>query len=285
MDDANKTNEQENFSDDPRQNLRMENEVLKLKMQAESGGLFFKTGEDLSPEIEAAFLKNIQRFEEAFDKAPQITIYEAIGSPPFKNIDELTPPEVKPALNSIMGELRSWNIVLEVRGQYEPLVIYKFITEELFYEKIRALNLPGYILNFTYEEFHPNHELDIGSTAQQFLDHWFERRFDDNCLEFADQLVTAEGKIISREQVIQKLINCLDCYRRFSNIQFKGSNTNFEWNQKEGRGLGHTEAMFSYDAEIESGETIHIEGPFKLYMSNEFGIWRVIYFLFPGFAW
>ena len=284
MDDENKTNEQENFSDDPRQNLRMENEILKLKMQAERGFLS-RTDEDLPPEIEAAFLKNIQRFEEAFDKAPQITIYESIGSPAFKNIDELTPPEVKPALNSIMEELRSRNIVLEVRGQYEPSVIYKFITEQLFYEKIRELNLPGYIQSFSYEEFHPNHELDIGITAQQFLDHWFERGFDNNCLEFADQLVTPEGKIISREQVIQKLVGCLDRYRGFSNIQFRGSYTNFEWDQKERRGVGHTEAMFSFDAEIESDETIHIEGPFKLYMSNEFGAWHIVYFVFPGFAW
>ncbi|MFZ1262205.1 MAG: hypothetical protein WAT34_01750 [Chitinophagaceae bacterium] len=43
--------------------------------------------------------------------------------------------------------------------------------------------------------------------------------------------------------------------------------------------------MFSYDAEIERGETLHMEGPFKLYMINDTGRWQIFYFIFPGFAW
>jgi len=285
MEEENKKYEDENFSDDPDVNLRMQNEILKLKMQAERDAVFGGNMEDLPAELEAEFLKNVQLFEDSFDKAEAVTIYECIGQPSYKKIDELKPDEVKEELTRIMELMHSKSIVLDVQGQYELSVIYKFITEELFQEKIREVNFPGYTHSFIYEEFHPNHDIDIGNTAQVFLNHWFEKGFDENSLEFADRLVTAEGKIFSREEVIAKLCNCLNSYQRFINIKFKGSDTSFEWHEKEEKGLGHAEGLFSYDAGIESGETIHIEGPFKLYMINEDGYWQIFYFVFPGFSW
>lgn len=285
MDNESKEYDDENFSDDPVENLRIENEILKLRMQAERDAVFGSNMEDLPPEVEAEFLKNVQLFEDSFDKAKVINVYECIGNPSFKMIGELKPEEIEDELTRITGLLRSKNIILDVSGQYELSVIYKFITEELFQEEIREINFPGYIHNFIYEEFYPNHGIDIGNTAQVFLNHWFEKGFNENNTEFATELITAEGKIFSKQEVLVKLCNCLNCYHRFSNIKFKGSDTSFEWNDEEKRGIGHAEGMFSYDAEIENGEIIHIEGPFKLYMSNDDGNWRIFYFVFPGFMW
>ena len=73
----NKKEAEENFNDDPEQNLRIENEILKLKMQAERGALFGGNMQDLPPEMEAEFLKNVQQFEDSFDIAREITIYES----------------------------------------------------------------------------------------------------------------------------------------------------------------------------------------------------------------
>ncbi|HMK25585.1 MAG TPA: hypothetical protein VK483_06090 [Chitinophagaceae bacterium] len=285
MEEENKKEEEENFNDDPEQNLRIENEILKLKMQAERGALFGGNLEDLPPEMEAEFLKNVQQFEDSFDKARQVTIYECIGKPAYKKVEELMPEKIKGEITRIIELMHSKNIILEVMGQYELSVIYKFITEELFQEKIREVNFPGYIHSFVYEEFHPNHNIRIAGTAQDFLNHWFEKGFDENNTELAGQLITVEGKNFSKKEVIEKLHNCLNNYQRFINIKFKGSDIAFEWDEKEGKGLGHAEGMFSYDAEIESGETIRIEGPFKLYMINEMGRWQIFYFVFPGFAW
>jgi hypothetical protein len=286
MEDETKKQEEENFNDEPAPNLRLENEILKLKMQAERGALFGGNMEDLPPEAEAEFLKNVQLFEDSFDKAKQISIYECIGKPAFKKADELTgEEETEKELRRIMEILHSKNIILEVLGKYELSVIYKFITDELFHEQIKEVNHPGYLHSFVYEEFYPNHNVDIGRAAQEFLDHWFKKGFDEHSTEFAGQLVTAEGKMFSRDEVITKLRNCLNSYQNFSNIKFMGCDTSFEWDEKEGKGMGHAEGMFRYDAEIENGETIHIEGPFKLYMINENGLWRIFYFVFPGFAW
>ncbi len=285
MEEENKKEPAENFNDDPEQNLRMENEILKLKMQAERGALFGGDMKDLPPEVEAEFLKNVQQFEDSFDKASQITVYECIGKPAYKKAEELMPDEVKGEIARVIELMHSKNIILEVLGQYDLSLIYKFITEELFQEKIREVNFPGYIHSFVYEEFHPNHNIDISKTAQEFLNHWFEKGFDENSIELAGQLITAEGKTFSKDEAIEKIHNCLNSYQRFINIKFKGTDIAFEWDEKERKGLGHAEGMFSYDVEIESGETIHIEGPFKLYMINETGLWQIFYFVFPGFAW
>lgn len=285
MEEENKKDKQENFSDDPEENLRMENEILKLKMQAERNAMFGGNMEDLPAEIEAEFLKNVQQFEDSFDKAEEITIYKCIGSPEYKKVNDLSAEQVKGETKRLLELLHAKNIILDVQGEYDLSVIYKFITEELFQEKIREVNFPGYIHSFIYEEFHPNHDIEIGNTAQAFLNHWFEKRFDEDSTEFSSQLITAEGKIFSREEVIVKLRNCLDCYHNFSNIKFIGSDTSFEWSDEEKKGMGNAEGMFSYDAEIENGESIHFEEPFKLYMINEDGYWRIFYFVFPGFSW
>ncbi len=47
MEDENKGQQKENFSDDPEQILRIENELLKLKMQAERGASFGGNLDDL----------------------------------------------------------------------------------------------------------------------------------------------------------------------------------------------------------------------------------------------
>ena len=285
MEDHNEEYRKLQFSPDPEENLRIENEILKLKMQAERNAVFGGNMEELSPEVEAAFLKNVQLFEESFDKAEPVTIYECIGQPTFKKMDELTGEEVKEELIKIMELLHAKNIILNVQGQYELSTIYTFITEELVQQQIREVDFPGYLHNFMYEEFHPNPAIDIGNTAMLFLNHWFEKEFNEEFTPFANQLITAEGKIFTPGEVITILNKCLNCYHRFFNIKFGGSDTSFEWNEEEKKGIGHAEGMFIYDAEIDRGETLHIEGPFKLYMTNYDGAWRIYYFVFPGFSW
>ena len=279
----NETNESD--LEERNEKLQLDNEILKLKMMAERGAYFGESAGDLPPEVEAQFLKNIQLFEDFFDEAEEISVYECIGKPQYKDVDELTAEEVKNETNRLLELMESKNLVLDVLGQYDPAIIYKFIIDELLPKKIREINIPGFMHHFVYEEFHPDHKLDIGNAAQEFINHWFEKGFNEYSSELAHQFITAEGKIYTTEEVLQKLNNCLDSYKRFSNIKFKGSDISFEWDDKEDKGIGHAEGIFSYDAEIENGEIIHIEGPYKLYMMNEFGGWEIFYFVFPGFNW
>lgn len=270
---------------DGEEELRLENEILKLKMMAERGAWFSESSEDLPLDVETQFLRNVQLFEDSFDKAEEVTIYECIGKPQYKDANELTEEGVKQETKRLLELLHSKNIILDVLGEYDLPVIYRFITDELFGKKIREINIPGYMQHFTYEEFYPNHALDIGNTAQRFFNDWFEKGFNEYSLELADPFITAEGKIYTKEDILQKLNNCLVNYKRFFNIKFKASDISFEWDDQKGTGIGHAQAGISYDAEIENGESIHIEGSYKLYMTNEYGLWQIFYFVFPGFSW
>ena len=62
MSNQNESPEDEKFSDDPEENLRMQNDYLKMKMMAESGAIIGGRG-DLPADIENEFLKNILEFE------------------------------------------------------------------------------------------------------------------------------------------------------------------------------------------------------------------------------
>jgi len=80
----------EKFSDDPQENFRIENEILKIKLKAQYGDAFFmQSNESMPPEMENQFLKNIIAFEDAHANAELTTVYESIGRPAYKPAEEL----------------------------------------------------------------------------------------------------------------------------------------------------------------------------------------------------
>ncbi len=124
MKEKDKNESDEKFSDNPEENLRIENEVLKLKMQAESGA-FFGGNKDLPPEIENEFLLHVQQFEEAWKDVKYVKVYEIIGKPDFKKADELSGTRIKEELEKLMNLLDEHDMNLDVLGDYEPLIIYR----------------------------------------------------------------------------------------------------------------------------------------------------------------
>lgn len=285
MDNPNKKIPDEAFSTDPDENLRIENELLKLKMQAEHGAVFSESVSELSPELEAMFLENIQQLESAQKHSKETTVYEFIGKPVFMKPEELEPAALEDALAEITERLEANNIILHILGDYPPAVIYAFIINELFQQLVMPVKVPGFMQCFIYEEFHPNHSLSIERTVKRFLDNWFRMRFNDFALELAGDFITPEGLQFTREEVKARLNNCLDSYHSFSNCSITDAAIHFEWDDQMKKGLGHAGGVITYDATLENGETMHISGAYKLYMSCEFEFWDIYYFVMPGFAW
>lgn len=284
MEEKDKNKPEENFSDDPEANLRIENEILKLKMQAESGA-FFGGGENIAPEIENDFLLHVQQFEEAWKDVKYVKVYDLIGRPAFKKAEELSASEVEAELKKLLDLLDNQNIHLEVLGEYEPIIIYRFITEELFEHETDDIQLPGMTKNFIYEEFHPNHKMDIEENGRKFLKHWFGRSFDEYSWELSNTFILGDGTVVSKQKVLKKMNDVFASYTSFNNCKYAIADISFQWNEQEGNGMGHAEGGVKYDGVTESGETIQMEGPFKLYLANEYGAWSIFYFVFPGFAW
>src|SRR4051812_8707326 len=147
--------------------LKQENELTKLKIQAEFG--FEISGENnLNPAIENIWLKQILDFERAHAKNEKTTIREKIGSPVLKPVNEVNASDLPNELQMIMEILNKHNIVIDSVAGASDEDMYRFIVEE-FLDKETNLHTPANMLTcFIYEEYHPNHDYDIRNRAKEF---------------------------------------------------------------------------------------------------------------------
>ena len=122
----------ENLSNEEK--LHAENELLKLKLQAEFGMNNLDT--TLNHEVENQWLKSIYAFEQQFAKNKQCKLYDFINRPAYIKTDELSDEQVSVELNKLVEILQQHGIFLDTICSYDDVVIYKFITEELFEEEI-----------------------------------------------------------------------------------------------------------------------------------------------------
>lgn len=276
----------EKFSNDENENLRIENELLRIKLAAQYGEAFqMDSNAGLPPEIENQFLKNILAFEENYESVELTTVYEKIGKPSYKSIDDLSPSEISEELNRIKAIMEAHHIVLDFcDGPYPDEEIYKFITQELFTHEIDSVPLLGMNWNFIYEEFHPNNKAEITKNTHQFLEHWLNRNFNEYSSELDYNMITADGKQIKRDELIKKMSPFFDSFERFENDGYNVDMIDVQ-EQEDGRAMGFSEGMYKYDAIMENGESIHFEGPYKLYMRREDNYWSIFYFVMPGFKW
>ena len=274
---------EEKFSDDPQENLRMENELLKLKLQAQFGAKLGE-GETLPPEIENEFLKNVFAFEQNLGDYKPIKVFELLGSPEFRKAAELDEASLKIEYDRLIELLNEKSMAVDFIRPRNDRFMYQFITEELFDHETDN-SMPGMTMHFIYEEFHADHDLDIRSRTDDFLRDWFRKEFNEFSSELGYQFILPNGQTLTREEMLTKIQNLFDCYTSFTNCQVAMREVKFQWYDETQTGMGHAEGGVRYDAVLESGETVHFEGPFKLYLSNEDGWWSVCYFVFPGFEW
>jgi hypothetical protein len=279
--------QEEKFSDDPAENLRIENELMKIKLKAQYGDAFqMDSNAALAPDIENQFLKNILAFEESYNKGDFITLYESIGKPDYKSADEMDAAELKEAVTQLLELLNQHQVNLDFTdGPYEDAAVYRFITEELFNQEVDKEPVDGMIMSYIYEEFHPNHKASIEHSTHQFLKEWFSRSFEKNEFILSEHIITADGIQMQREGLLEKLRLFFDAFKNFSDDGYNIDNTSFELQPDDERGMGFAEGMLKYEAEIDNGEMIHFEGPYKLYMQMEYNEWSVFYFVMPGFKW
>lgn len=272
----------ENFpmSFDPDENKRMENELLQLKLMAELG-VDAHISANTPPSIENIFLKNMLAYEKGLAEAKEINIFGLIGKPDFVSETILDDTSIETALNKIMDLLNEKQIALDFLGNYEDRKKYKFITEELFEEKVMNVQLPGMIMHFIYEEFHPNHKLDIRNKTEKFINSWFIQENENLSFSLADILVLPDRKVWKKEKVIDKFAKVFNSFPKFKNGKFTITEINFEI--KEDIGLAYAEGIIKYDAYTENQDKIEFEGPFKLYFTLEYEWWSIYYFVIPGF--
>lgn len=274
--------ESEKFSDDPEEQLRIENELLRLQLQAETGADIHQL-DDVPPEVENAFLNNILAFERQLDTAEEMSIYRLLGEPTdFPNENELDDRQVENELERLENLMLEKHIAVDYNDDYPARLKYKFITEELFLHETQQFDIPEMVNHFIYEEFHPNHKLLIEGTADDFLNMWLSKNIDESSYIFNDEL-SSEGNTYPKAQLFQKINNIFDAYLSFENGEYNIASITYEENENsEGQRFGYAEGMIRYDAILESKEALEIKAPFRLDMKLVNSFWELTGISMPG---
>ncbi len=155
----------ENFeSSDEEENLKNENEFLKMKLMLEQGAQFgtMQTDSELPAGIENEFLNYIMAYEKQAVERKMIKIFDKIERPNhFKPVNEIPDDEIENAWNNLDEYLRKYSIELSVCSpNISDRELYRFTTEELFDHEMDDMNVPGMMSCFTYDEFYPDYKYD-----------------------------------------------------------------------------------------------------------------------------
>ncbi len=276
--------EEEKFSDDPEEDLRMQNDFLKMKMMAESGAIF-GGGEGLPPEIENQFLNNILEFEKQHSTSTPKKVKEIMGNPTFKNEKNLNDKEFEQA-NLKLNDLLKVNFLkVDFLKERTDRFKYQFITGELLEQDIPFFYAKGMTTCFIYEEFHPDHEMDIQETTQKFLNDFLERKLDAETYYIESQIAEPDGNIISREDYMKRFEAMYEATNSFENTSYEIENSHFDLqdNIDEVTGMGFSEGSIKYDLVFQNGERKIIDGPFKIYFTRTWDVWGIFFFYLAGF--
>lgn len=269
-----------NFNTNPFENLQLENELLKLKLRAETGSEPNFTGK-IPLEIQNTFLKNIIAFENKLSKASLKSVFEVLNKPVFPLASDLNDHEIEITLGNLIKLMNQKQLALVFLGKYDARTKYKFITEELFKEEVLDSLNEGMICHFLYEEFHPNHTLEIERITHLFISDWMNQNINQNHPYLAETNTSPTGKILRKDEIASKINKLFDSFSVFKTYHYSINDIKFELSKKTG--MGHTEGYLKYVAVLNDNEEIVFEGPFKLYFNLEFDCWSIYYFVFPGF--
>jgi len=167
----------ENFKDEL-ERLKQENQFKRMKLRLEFGAdiPLESENEDLPPEIESQFLDSVAQFEMAYRQAERIQVYDFIGKPKCRRTDTIPDSEVSQELNQIIEVLNKNQIGIDTLCEVDDRVLYRFITEELFFTETDNIRVEGMINHFIYEEFHPNHEYDITNHCTWFFESFLNKK-------------------------------------------------------------------------------------------------------------
>lgn len=283
--DNNPEEDDEQFSDDPEEQLRIENELLKLKLQAETGADLYELSE-MPPDVENAFLNNILAFERQLDSMEEVPIFEILGKPDdFKNESLLNDKEIDRELKRLTELMQEKGLEVGFSGEYENRLKYKFITEELFLHETQKFDIPDMVNHFMYEEFHPNHKLSIEALAQEFLDVWLAKTIDPETWVLSETLEGISGKEYSKAEVLKKINNVFDAYLSFDEGNATMTEVFFEEQPEnpELQGTGFVQGTISYEAQLESKEIQAVTGSYRLEVVLREGYWAICGINMPGF--
>ena len=256
--------------------LRQENELTRLKIQAEFG-IDFKGAEELNPAIENIWLRQILDYERNKLSNTRITVRELIGNPELKKNEAVTDTDLAAALQEVMDLLYEKRIVVESIDGVDDRELYRFITEELMSMETDTHTLPNMITYYIYEEFHPNNEADIRRSLKDFLDSICKSHLDRCFTQLWHPQPEEEEKLNQLEKLKRRLTLFVDAFEEIDLESFRIRELKIDEDAAE------VEFDFSFSARtVEAASSYPIAGEGRLELIRQMGIWFVSKVDLPG---
>ena len=274
---------EEKFSNDPDEQLRIENELLKLKLQAELGARFSEMDGDLPPEVEQQFLKQLMAFHDHQQNTPAIKLGEHLGSPKLKSSNDLNEDELFEAWSRLETLLNEHNLEVVFDDEIEDRERYDFVVNELFPLEIVPPGEGGNWV-FDYEEFHPNNPKDMGRRTDSLLQAFFDNDIQDGSSYLTAQIITKEGKMLTQDDLRKKVNAFHDLFYAIKDFEYSIENTDAQEIVSEEIPVnGFVEGNLKYTIVTEDHAEQVVSGPFKMYLEKTFGWWQIFSFYIHGF--
>jgi len=264
---------------------RIDNGLKRQELEKKYGAKFGENSE-LPPDVESEWLNYIEKFEEQFENAKQITVYKKLGEPAFKAVSKLSDKELSGELERLYNIMAEGFISLDVFSDADDREIYRFITEELFQEEVDEMDLPGTWSCFIYEDFHPNATLDVEAAIEHFFLMTMGKVYDEDMKSYdllyidTDDYLDAEGKPIPKAEIEKRINTFLKAYDSFEIL--KEEISDIQINEKEDDALAIMDV--GYKAWLDEGkvsETHQGKAKFKLRPSR-YGGWSIYSIDMPG---
>lgn len=262
----------------PEEELRAENNLLKVKLKMEFGMQDTDTSA-LPPHVENEWLKYINEFEQQYKNAKVITVYDFIGRPSYSKWDSLTREQTSVELERLHAILEANDVALDCICQYDDAIIYRFLTEELFHHEMDLIRIPGMTHHFTYEEFHPNHDYDLRQQTGRFLTSVFGKKWNE---EYDDIVLAREitwsGKSHGRRGISAIITTFQEAHRSLSISSLDIRDVQFDL-EAATAGVSGT---VSVSGRTEDGQEVSYAGPIHFRFAREYDSWSIGEFSIPG---
>ncbi len=236
------------------EDIGTENELMKLKMMAEFGGDFVGS-EDISPEVENQFLKQIITFHKQHEKSKITTVYQYIGEPEYNHVNDMTDKEIKKELKRMFTIMTKNGVSLSVLAETPDREVYRFITEELFKHEIEDVKMKGWVNQFIYEEFHPNAGYNVKNAVVYCLQSIFDKGssfFEDH---YSEEMKNSIGLSTDTEELREKITAFWNEHRQVKLHQHEFTSVEID---KEAH-TAHVVCNVSYKTQKEKGKRFKIE--------------------------
>jgi hypothetical protein len=151
------------------------NEQKKKELEKLYGARFSNTPNGIPPEAEGEWLDYVTEFERQYAENGQTTVREFVGSPQLRPLAAVPPDELPSATEALMDLLFDNNIQLHFDREVSDAEVYRFVTEELFREKMDNIRIEQMMHTFVYDHFHPDDISRVRRDAEFLLNALFFR--------------------------------------------------------------------------------------------------------------